>query len=294
MHQDKDRSAKWLLSHHGDSILRLAGMGGFTAWKHLPAELVAPRRTFDGLLQVQYPCEPEPRLVLIEIESFAGSDADRQVFDDLMLVALEYRKLPEVVTLIMKPKGHVRVSGRYNAASPSGSTTITGQWPVVYLWDLEARDLLDTGDIGLIPWVPLTRSDQPIGEVLAECVARIGRVDIATERAGLIAVTYLLTSFAHPKINLFSIFGGVNMVIDFESVGMKELGEAYKEKHRIELQRETLIENIHQILEERFGNLPNDQAAKLDEVVEITKLRKLFRFAVKCPALDDFFTEATK
>ncbi len=43
-----DKSSKWLIEHHGDSILRLAGMCGFTAWKPLPAELVPTRQTRNG------------------------------------------------------------------------------------------------------------------------------------------------------------------------------------------------------------------------------------------------------
>jgi hypothetical protein len=32
-----DRSSKWLIQHHGDSILRLAGLTGLVSWKPLQA-----------------------------------------------------------------------------------------------------------------------------------------------------------------------------------------------------------------------------------------------------------------
>jgi hypothetical protein len=69
MRQDKDRSAKWMLAHHGDAILKLAGLTGFTCWKALQPETVAPRRLPDGLLEVRFPVSSEPVLVLVEIES---------------------------------------------------------------------------------------------------------------------------------------------------------------------------------------------------------------------------------
>jgi len=39
-----DKSSKWLIQHHGDSILRLAGVRDIASWQPLPAELVQSRR----------------------------------------------------------------------------------------------------------------------------------------------------------------------------------------------------------------------------------------------------------
>jgi hypothetical protein len=38
-----DKSSKWLIQHHGDAILRLAGVTNVAAWRALQAELVQPR-----------------------------------------------------------------------------------------------------------------------------------------------------------------------------------------------------------------------------------------------------------
>ncbi len=48
-----DRSSKWLIQHHGDSILRLAGVRDIAEWRPLQAELVQPRRLPDGLIDVR-------------------------------------------------------------------------------------------------------------------------------------------------------------------------------------------------------------------------------------------------
>ena len=66
MHQDKDRGGKWMIANFGEAILRLGGLGGFTSCEHQPVEVVAPRRTLDGLFKVTFPDQPEPTLVLID------------------------------------------------------------------------------------------------------------------------------------------------------------------------------------------------------------------------------------
>ena len=48
-----DKSSKWLIQHYGDSILRLAGVRDFVAWRPLAAELVQSRRLPDGLIEVR-------------------------------------------------------------------------------------------------------------------------------------------------------------------------------------------------------------------------------------------------
>ena len=48
-----DKSSKWLIQHHGDSILRLAHVRDIESWRALQAELVQPRRLPDGLIEAQ-------------------------------------------------------------------------------------------------------------------------------------------------------------------------------------------------------------------------------------------------
>jgi hypothetical protein len=47
-----DKSGKWLIQHHGDSILRLAGVRDIESWTPLQAEPVLARRLPDGLTEV--------------------------------------------------------------------------------------------------------------------------------------------------------------------------------------------------------------------------------------------------
>jgi hypothetical protein len=48
MREEKDRSGKWLLTHHGDSLLRLAGMKSLRPWRPGPAEILSPLQASDG------------------------------------------------------------------------------------------------------------------------------------------------------------------------------------------------------------------------------------------------------
>jgi hypothetical protein len=107
MRQDKDRSSKWLIGHHGDAILKLAGLSGVRTWNALQPETIAPRRLPVGLLEVRFADTAEPVLVLVEIETYPGSDADRHLLEDLMLIAVDRKTVPEVVSLFLKPKGRV-------------------------------------------------------------------------------------------------------------------------------------------------------------------------------------------
>ena len=52
-HQPYDKSSKWLIQHHGDSILRLAGIEKIAAWRPAQAEVVQPSQMPDGLLEVR-------------------------------------------------------------------------------------------------------------------------------------------------------------------------------------------------------------------------------------------------
>ena len=214
MRQDKDRSSKWLLTHHGDAILKLGGITGFTAWKPLQPETVAPRRLPDGLIEIRFPGEAEPTLVLVEIETYPDADADRQVFEDLMLIAVERKAVPEVVPLVLKPKGNLTVTGAAEKVSTRGRTRVSGSWPVVRLWELDAETLFAAGDAGLVPWVPLTRTTATPEALLTRCRDRLALVPDPTDREGLRVVTQILAGLAFPDKRFMHLFGGPKMMID--------------------------------------------------------------------------------
>ncbi len=242
MRQDKDRTAKWLLAHHGDAVLRLAGFTDFTSCRAVAAELVAPRRLPDGLLEVTVTGRPEQHLVLVEIESYPGKDVDPQVLDDLLLIAVDRNQLPDVVSIVLHPKGQQTVSGAVDRTSRRGTTRLTASWPVVRVWELEAADLLAIGDPGLIPWVPLAKTDRPPAELLTECRDRLSTVADPRDRAGLMAVTAILSGLAYPGLNVLALLGGSGAMI--ESPVLDELKEAIRAKIEAEGKAEGIVATL--------------------------------------------------
>jgi hypothetical protein len=70
-----DRSSKWLITHHGDAILHLAGVGAFRSWRAVPNDVVQPRRLPDGLLEVVFPDQETPDLFLVARSALTRSAA---------------------------------------------------------------------------------------------------------------------------------------------------------------------------------------------------------------------------
>jgi hypothetical protein len=291
MRQDKDRSGKWLLTHHGDSVLKLAGLTGFTAWKALQPETVAPRRLPDGLLEVRFPGETEPTLVLVEIETYPDADADRQVLDDVMLIAVDRKVVPEVVSIVLKPKGNLDVIGRVEKASSRGRTRVGGSWPVVRLWELDAETLLSAGDAGFVPWVPLTRSTLSPEELMVRVRDRLVAVSDPTDRAGLVVVTQILADLAFPGKKFLHLFGGPQMMID--SPVLDEVKEILRKRYEEEATLRTLRGAVVSNLEARFGAVPTERVAGLATVTQESRLQALLRLAATCPDLDTFVAALT-
>ncbi len=298
MRQDKDRVAKWMLTHHGDAVLRLGGITGFTSWKPLQAETVAPRRLPDGLIELKYPGQAKPTWVLVEVETYPGSDVDEQVHEDLLLVALDRRVIPEVVSLILRPKGQLAVSGVVDRASASGRTRLSGSWPVVRLWELEAEELLAAGNVGLIPWVPLARSDQPPEVLLTRCRDEIAKVPNRADRASLMAVAEILAGLAFPDRRFLDIFGGAKVMI--ESPVLEEVKEILRKRYEEQYMAEGLAagraagrvaeaqELLNEILAERFQAVPEDVRTKVAALADLPRLKALVRLAATCPDLAAF------
>ncbi len=309
MRQDKDRSSQWLIAHHGDAILKLAGITGFTSWRSLQSETIAPRRLPDGLLEVHFPQLSEPTLFLIEIESYASTDVDRQVFEDLAIVFLERRIVPEVVSLVLKSKGNASVSGRMTQSSLRGTSRIGGDWPVTRLWELTADRLLADDDVGLVPWVPLTQTDLPPNELLGRCAERIAAVPNELERSGLLAVTQILAGLAYPKLRFDTILGGAKAMIESpvldEAMELMEKIVTERVEKRVEARIEAQVAAqvtaqiaaqlaahtrgaINQMLAKRFGSAV---VSSLDSIHDQKTLDALLIQAATCSSLENFNRE---
>ena len=156
-----DKGGKWLIEHHADSILKLAGIGPIRSWKALPGEVVQSRQLPDGMVEVLLEGRNDPILCLIEINTYAYSRVPNELFDDIALTFLNRRVVPEVIALTLSDRGNVRIAPEARYTSPLGTSRIEAGWHVVNLWELNASDFLPLTDPGLAPWISLMRIDGP-------------------------------------------------------------------------------------------------------------------------------------
>lgn len=279
-HQVFDKSSKWLLEHHGSSVLRLAGLREVTACRSLQADVVQPRQLPDGLLEVRLRGRSRPQSILVEIATYPEPRVVRQAADDAMLVYQARGVLPEVLTLILRERGSYRVPSEFEARSELGWTTLHCSWKVVELWQVPAEELLVAADVGILPWVPLARFEGSPRDILQRCRDRIDREASYQERGNLLAVSQVLTKLRFPDPQLLALFGGRKIMID--SPLIRELVA--------ENTQQTLHEAILRFLGGRFGAVSDALAARIKSVRRKKELDDLILFAAQCRDLGTFET----
>lgn len=278
MRQDKNRCGKWLIDNHGDAILKLANVSGFLSCRAAQSELIAPRRLPDGLLEVVFPKRPQADPFLIEIETYADRAIATQVFEDILLTRIERGVIPDTICIVLRPKGRVGVEDQSTESSEHGLASLGCNWRLVELWKLEAEDLLAANDVGLIPWVPLTRFSGPSEPLLRQCRERIDRHAKPEEHEALLTVTSLLTAVVFNDEALLSIFGGLKVMI--ESPLLNRILDMKG--------RQTPQKNILGVLKARFGGVPEDLNERLRSIESEDRLENLNEIAATCADLEAF------
>lgn len=272
-----DASSKWLIENHADAILRLAGVTGVLSFKPLPGEVVQSRQLPDGLVEVLLAGRSVPALFLIEINTYPDNRVPGELFDDLMLTYLNRRELPELVTLVLCPKGNLAVRPRAEVVSPMGWSRLEAGWRVVNLWELNAADFLPLTDPGLAPWVPLTRIDGPPEVLIRQCKDVIEVKATEGKRANLLAVTEILSGLVHDERMLEALLRSGKMI---ESPVLQRW---FRERD-VATRQAVLLE----LLEVRFGQIPADVSATVRLIQDEARLKSLLAPASAVATLDDF------
>src|SRR4029077_470947 len=135
-------------------------------WRPLQAEVVQPRRLPDGLIEALRRGQSDPGLFVLELATYPEPRIAEQALRDMALVYLDRGVVPEVLVVVLHPKGNQQAAGAVALPSQLGWAHLQAGWRVVELWTIPAEALLQAGDIGLIPWVPLTHFDGPPEAIL--------------------------------------------------------------------------------------------------------------------------------
>lgn len=272
--QEYDKSSKWRIQHHGDSILRLAGIHDIESWRALQAELVQPRRLPDGLLEVVLRGEPDSDLFLLELATYPERRLGDQLTEDVMLVYMDRGVLPEIVTVVLHPKGKLQARRTRRLRSRRGLTRCSFAWHVVELWKLPAEMLLQADDVGLLPWVPLAQFSGRPEPIFRQCREIVDRKASPDERVNLLAVMQVLAGLRYNDAELLQILGGKSVMIQSPVI-------------------EGLVAEVRQqfvlsALETRFGAVPEELIKRIKGMSDEEELNHLHREAIITPSLDEF------
>ncbi len=189
-------------------ILRLGGVTDLVRWRAAPAELVLPTKLPDGLLFAWRAGRDHPEPFVVEIATYPELRAAEQALRDLLLVYLVRGEVANILVLVLRPKGQLRVPDHAHRPGSDGVTALGGWWRVVELWTLPAEPVLAAADPGMMPWVPLMHADEPPQIVLQRCREVIDRHAPDEEHESLITVTQVFTRLRYKDPNLLSILGG--------------------------------------------------------------------------------------
>ena len=189
-------------------------MRGIVSWKSIQADFVQPRRIPDGFVEVQRLGQAKPDLYILEVATYPEARVAHQVLADAAMVYLDRHVLPEVVVLFLRREGNAEALDALDLSSPQGLTNLKFSWRIAKLWEVPAQELLAAGDIGLIPWVPLTKFKGTPESIIRQCRARIDQVTSPDEHVNLLAVTQFLARMRYNDTKLFQILGGRKAMIE--------------------------------------------------------------------------------
>jgi hypothetical protein len=184
--------------------------------------------------------------------------------------------------LVLRPKGKYRVPRSRSLRSRHGFSSCRLNWHVVELWTIPAEELLRAGDVGLIPWVPLTDFADPPETMLQRCRETIEEHAPPGEKANLLVVTQVFSFLRYNDLGLLTILGGKDVMLE-----VPFLDEIVMEKTR-ETARKTAQQDVATVLEARFGDVPGDVVEGIESIDDETQLRSLVRLAASCPDLAAF------
>jgi hypothetical protein len=128
-----DIGSKWMLHNHGKGAALVGGLNEVSRCEPMPGEIVQNRRYPDGLLQAFLVNDPKPHHLLIEIATYPEKRALKQALDDLTLAYSALGPLPELLMLVLHPKGKFRIGASHAVQSELDWSHLEVKWRTVEL-----------------------------------------------------------------------------------------------------------------------------------------------------------------
>ena len=167
-----------------------------------PGRAGPDRQLPDGVLEARTAGQAESDIFILEIATFPDARVPSQAARDMAMIYLQKGGIvPELLVLFLHKKGHVPAADSVELRSRRGLTKWNLSWKAIKVWQVPAEDLIATGDVGLIPWVPLAKFQGSPEQIVRRCRARwTGCPAVAqAEHENLLAVTQFLLPFRYNK-----------------------------------------------------------------------------------------------
>src|SRR5712692_4026411 len=229
--------------------------------KQLPLELGVENIYADGLLQATL--DGKEFLAHIELQSSYDRRIGEQLFEYNVLTSRQYDYLP-VYSCVIYLKNHSSVPiSPFIRGLPNGEEVVRFHYRSIELGKLVAGELLQTGLVGLLPLLPLTK-DGARREVVEEMIAGL----VSAEKTESLWIGYALASkvLKDDLKWLKRRFAMLEDILRDTPVYQEVLAEGMEKglEKGLETQRQTLLD----IVQERFpaiARLAKQQADALED-----------------------------
>ena len=238
-------------------------------------EAVAVQRTSDALVKVRE--NGYEYLMLVEFQS----RPDRKMAGRLLeYTAMHHRRHERpVYPVVINLTGGGRREERYTVDCLD-LTVVDSNYRLINLEDIAGRELLYRGPVGLLPLAPLMRQDEPPEAVLEKCAKRMDSEVEADERAILYVALAALSSLRFPKELILKVLEVSKMENLPFFDGIREEWEA---RGRLEM--------LFDLVETRFGNVPDELRSHLGALKGNEEIKQAMRKAITAETIEEYMAK---
>ena len=250
--------------------------------EELPKETVSLRRSDFPLLVRDK--EGGERIVLMEFQTRWEPELPLRILEYFARFKLKYRLPVFPVVLLFKRYGGVE--------EVYEDETVRMRLQVVRMWEIDGRELIESGEVALYPFVPLTSCED---EDVMEADRRIYSSDLERSvKSDLLTALAIFAGLRSEDLMRKLFERRRDIMIEspaYELIKREGFEEGFEKGKREGIQLGMLEEArdmLLNVLEERFGVVPVRIVEAVKGINEREVLRGLLRRAIKCASLEEF------